>query len=119
MRDPRLKVMPLEEARILARVLKALAHPLRLQILRALEYGDSCLCDLHPFFRLNQSNLCRHIGILKQVGIVTERRAGPRVILHLATPGILKALPCAATVADADLARRLTASRAGTRTGTA
>lgn len=112
-----MKLLPVEEARTLARVLKALSHPLRLQILRALEHGDSCLCDLHPFFRLNQSNLCRHVALLKQVGIVTERRAGSRVILHLATPGILKTVPCAAAVADADLARRMTASRAAPRPG--
>ena len=77
-----------------------------------LQQGDACLCDMRPFFRLNQSNLCRHIHVLKQAGMVTERRAGPKVILHLAEPGMLKAFPLAADVAEADLTRRAASRRA-------
>lgn len=94
--------LPLQEAKARARVLKALAHPLRLQIIQALQNGESCLCELEPFFKLNRSNLSRHLAILKQVGIVSERRAGPRVMLKLATPCILRAFDCAMEVVRAD-----------------
>lgn len=100
------QLLAVEEARSLARVLKALGHPLRVQILRVLQQGDTCLCEMHPFFRLNRSNLCRHVGLLRQAGILTERRAGSRVILHLAMPGILKAVDAAREVARAEAASR-------------
>jgi ArsR family transcriptional regulator len=90
--------LPAEDADARARVLKALAHPLRLQIVHTLQHGETCLCELEPFFKRNPSNLCRHLNQLKQAGIVSEYRAGPRVMLRLATPCILKAFDCAMEV---------------------
>ena len=95
-----------DEARARARVLKALGHPLRLQVVDALHQQDLCLCDLHPQFKVRQPTLSRHLAVLKQAGILTERRAGSRIILHLATPCIVRAFDCAMEVAQADHARR-------------
>lgn len=95
-----------EEAAARARVLKALAHPLRLQVVYALQQGEACMSELEPFLRRNQSNLSRHVSQLKQAGIVAERRAGPRVMLRLATPCILKAFDCAMEVVQSDHKRR-------------
>ena len=105
--------MPPEEAKARARVLKALGHPLRLQVVEALYRQDLCLCELHPMFNVRQPTLSRHLAVLKQAGILTERRAGPRVILHLATPCIVRAFDCALEVVQADHVRR---SRALKRT---
>lgn len=106
-------MMPTDEAEARARVLKALAHPLRLQVVHALQYGETCLCELEPFFKRNPSNLCRHLNQLKQAGIVSEYRAGPRVMLRLATPCILKAFDCAMEVVrSAHLRRARVLSRA-------
>lgn len=98
--------LTLDDAKARARVMKALGHPLRLQILDALQRGDLCLCELHPLFKVRQPTLSRHLSVLKQAGLVTERRAGPRVILHLATPCILRAFDCAMEVVQADHRRR-------------
>ncbi|HMP75002.1 MAG TPA: metalloregulator ArsR/SmtB family transcription factor [Kiritimatiellia bacterium] len=98
--------LPNEEALARARVLKALAHPLRLQVVYALQHGETCICELEPFFQRNQSNLSRHVNQLKQAGLVAERRAGPRVMLRLATPCILRAFDCAMEVVKAEHQRR-------------
>ena len=96
----------LEQAQARARVMKALGHPVRMQIVDALGQGDLCLCELHPLFKIRQPTLSRHLAVLKQAGLVTERRAGPRIILHLATPCILRAFDCAMEVVQADHTRR-------------
>lgn len=87
--------LTLEDAQARARVMKALGHSARVQILDLLHQHDLCLCDLHPLFKMRQPTLSRHLSVLKQAGLITERRAGPRLILHLATPCILRALDCA------------------------
>ena len=87
--------LTLNDAQARARVMKALGHSARVQILDLLDQQDLCLCDLHPLFKMRQPTLSRHLSVLKQAGLITERRAGPRLILHLATPCILRALDCA------------------------
>ena len=106
--------MTREQALGRARVMKALGHPLRVMIVDALHRGDLCLCDLHPLFKVRQPTLSRHLAVLKQSGLITERRAGPRIILHLATPCILRAFDCAMEVVEADHRRRSRAITDGT-----
>ncbi len=60
----------------LADILKALADPNRLRILRLLEDQTLCVCDLEDVLGLNQSNLSRHLAKLKQAGLVAGRKAG-------------------------------------------
>ncbi len=98
--------MAWDDARARARVMKALGHPLRLLIVDALHKQDLCLCELRPMFKVQQPTMSRHLAVLKQAGLVTERRDGPRVILHLATPCILRAFDCAMQVVQADFSRR-------------
>lgn len=87
--------LTLDDAQARARVMKALGHSARVQILDLLNQHDLCLCELQPLFKMRQPTLTRHLAVLKQAGLITERRAGPRLILHLATPCILRALDCA------------------------
>ena len=83
-----------EQAKARAEILKALAHPTRLLIVEALSRGDYCVNDLRHLAATCLPTLSRHLDGLKRVGIVVERRAGPKVIHHLACPCILKALDC-------------------------
>ena len=82
------------QAKARADVLKALAHPTRVLILDALSREDHCVNDLRRLAATSLPTLSRHLDKLKKVGIVTERRAGKRVIHHLATPCMLQALGC-------------------------
>ncbi len=106
----RLRLTP-EDVQARAKVLKALGHPTRLQILDLLDQGDRCLCEFNPLFKIRQPTLSRHLAVLKQAGIITERRAGSRLILHLATPCILRAFACAVEVVQVDQTRRAQAIR--------
>lgn len=98
--------MKYEEAKIKSAIIKALAHPVRLIIVEELRNGEKCLCEFIPKFRLDQSTLSRHISQLKKFGIVSEKKKGVRVFLHLATPCILQIFDCVLNVAKSDLKRR-------------
>ncbi|MBK9128449.1 MAG: winged helix-turn-helix transcriptional regulator [Phycisphaerales bacterium] len=61
-----------------ARVAKALSHPSRLLILDAIEGGEKCVCELTDLVGADQSTVSKHLAILKQAGIITDRKEGPK-----------------------------------------
>jgi len=98
--------MNYQQAKIRAEILKALAHPVRVLIVDALTDGDRCVCELNALVDIDQSNISRHLAVLKRAGIVSERRDGMRVFHHLDTPCILKAFECAVEVVNTSAKRR-------------
>ncbi|WP_328449978.1 metalloregulator ArsR/SmtB family transcription factor [Streptomyces sp. NBC_00386] len=78
---PPLEVDPLprERAEALARNLKGIADPTRLQILSVLlaaPEGEACVCDLTPLLGLAQSTVSQHMKILVDAGLVSRRKRG-------------------------------------------
>jgi ArsR family transcriptional regulator len=94
--------MKREDAVARAKILKALANPTRLMMVEELSKGDRCVTDLRFLARVDPSVISRHLAQLKQTGIVTEKRAGLRVIHHLECPCILQALDCTVGVMQSD-----------------
>jgi ArsR family transcriptional regulator, arsenate/arsenite/antimonite-responsive transcriptional repressor len=72
------KPRELYEAR--AKVAKALAHPSRLIILDALAEKEMCVCELTDLVGADQSTVSKHLAVLKNAGIVADRRNG--VMIH-------------------------------------
>jgi ArsR family transcriptional regulator len=69
-----------EQARAL---LKALADPLRLQVIEALGGGERCVCDLASQLELGQSKLSFHLKVLKQAGLLADRQEGRWIYYRL------------------------------------
>ena len=59
-----------------AHLFHALSDPTRLGILAMLRDGEQCVCDLQAAFDAAQSRLSYHLKVLKDAGLVTDRRAG-------------------------------------------
>ncbi len=55
---------------------KALSDETRLRILKLLEEGELCVCDLTAALEMTQPNISFHLGILKEAGLVKDRRNG-------------------------------------------
>ena len=55
---------------------KALAHPSRLLILDALQQRETCVCELTELVGADQSTVSKHLAILKQAGLVEDRKKG-------------------------------------------
>jgi ArsR family transcriptional regulator, arsenate/arsenite/antimonite-responsive transcriptional repressor len=63
----------------LARMLKALADPVRLRLVSmvaAHESGEACVCDLTAPLGLTQPTVSHHLKILVEAGIFTRRKRG-------------------------------------------
>jgi DNA-binding transcriptional ArsR family regulator len=69
--------------RIQARMVKALAHPTRLQMLALLRDGERCACEFGPLLDLGQANVSQHLAVLRKAHLVDTRRDGVRVMYSL------------------------------------
>lgn len=65
-------------------IFKALAHQTRLQILCLLLEGEVCVCKIMVILNLPQSTASRHLAILKNAGLVQDRRDGTWIHYSLA-----------------------------------
>lgn len=54
----------------------ALSDPTRLSILERLRFGERCVCDMTDALETGQSRLSFHLKVLKDAGLVTDRREG-------------------------------------------
>jgi ArsR family transcriptional regulator len=64
---------------LLALRIKALAHPARLAIVRALMARDTCCCgEIVSVLPLAQSTVSQHLKILRKAGLIKGEIAGPR-----------------------------------------
>lgn len=75
----------MEEAEDLAALLKALAHPVRLQIVDVLHRlsGQVCVCDLEAHFDLAQPTISHHLKVLRQAGIIESEQRGVWIYYHV------------------------------------
>ena len=67
------------QAADLARILKALADPIRLQIVSivaAHENSEACVCELTEHLGLSQPNISYHLKLLVDAGIFTRGKRG-------------------------------------------
>jgi arsenate reductase/ArsR family transcriptional regulator len=67
-------------------VLKAAGDPTRTRILKLLEGGGLCVCQVQAVLRLAPSTVSRHLAVLKHAGLVEDRRDG-KWIEYALTPG--------------------------------
>ncbi len=75
-----------EDAVALAVRLKALADPVRLQLVAQLlgsENWEACTCDMAPAVGLTDGTVSHHLKQLLQTGLVTKRRDGMNVYYRL------------------------------------
>lgn len=67
-----------------ARIMKALAHPARLQIVDWLAAeGERCVCELTELVGSDMSTVSRHLTQLKQAGIIADDKRGQMVFYRL------------------------------------
>ncbi len=67
-------------------ILKATADPTRLRLLNLLRLGNICVCDLQAVLQISQSNVSRHLAVLRHAGLVMDSRKGARIVNTLLPP---------------------------------
>src|SRR5918911_2446834 len=71
-----------------ARLFHALSDETRLAILEMLRGGERCVCELQDELGAAQSRLSFHLRVLKDAGLVADRREG-RWSYYRITPDVL------------------------------
>ena len=66
----------LPQATQAARWFHALSDETRVEVVRLLSHGERCVCELQDALRAAQSRLSFHLKVLKDAGLVTDRREG-------------------------------------------
>ena len=66
------------EAEALAATLKAIAHPVRLQMVELLSRmgGEVCVCDIEAQFDLSQPTISHHLKVLRQAMLIDCEQRG-------------------------------------------
>ena len=54
----------------------ALSHPVRLAILDILRDGEQCVCHIEAMLGLRQAYISQHLIVLRDAGLVEDRRDG-------------------------------------------
>lgn len=66
------------------RVMKALADPSRVKIVKMLEKREMCVCELRAALNLAQPTVSKHLKILEDAGLVSSMKEGMWVNYSLA-----------------------------------
>lgn len=59
-----------------AEILKAISHSVRLAIIDFLKDGEKSVNDIAKWVGGSQSNISKHLSVLKRIGIVGDRKEG-------------------------------------------
>ena len=75
-----------------AQLFKALMHPTRLAILEELRGGEQCVCHMEAMFGLRQAYISQHLMVLRDAGLVTDRRDGWNIYYQVSKPEIFQVI---------------------------
>ena len=85
--------------RELSTVAQALSDPTRLRILKLLAQRDLCVCELVYLLPATQSRVSQNLAILKNAGLVSDRREGRWVFYALNRQAVERTLADVAALA--------------------
>ena len=77
-----------------AKILKALGHPTRLYIVEELARGEQCVCQFVEVIDADFSTVSKHLSVLKEAGVVQDRKEGQKVIYSLKVPCVIDFIGC-------------------------
>jgi len=91
----KIKDLSQEQLEIATSMLKAIAHPKRLAILKFLDQGKQLtVTEIHNLVKLEQSTTSHHLGILKDKGVLASRRVGKNTYYFLKHDNLSQIVEC-------------------------
>jgi DNA-binding transcriptional ArsR family regulator len=67
-------------------LLRAIAHPVRIMVLRELTEGVKCVSDLEEFLEISQPNVSQHLSLLRKHGVIDYYMDGRLRCYYLVEP---------------------------------
>lgn len=89
-----------EEIHLETRIFKALADPNRLKIVKLLKEGELCGCELTIALSNSQSTVSHHLSVLKNAGLIRERKEGKWSYFRLSEGAVIEILNQAKLLTD-------------------
>jgi len=77
-----------------AEVLKAIAHPIRLQIVELLQAKEMCVGDIAAALGGKQAITSQQLNMMKAKGVLSCRRDGAKVYYRIENRNVIKLLDC-------------------------
>ena len=71
---------------------KAISHSARLSILEELRKGEHCVCHLETMLGSRQSYVSQHLAVLREAGLITDRRDGWNVYYRVTNDQVFEIL---------------------------
>ena len=90
--------MPREIANFKAEFFKALAHPIRIQILDRLRDGEKGVNELSEALQIEPANVSQQLAILRVRNIVIRRKSGSNVYYSVSDRTLFKLLDVAKNI---------------------
>jgi ArsR family transcriptional regulator len=73
-------------------MLRVLAHPTRLAILRELAHAPKCVTDIQDLLEVAQANVSQHLGALRRNRIVDYHECGKLRCYYISRPHLVRHL---------------------------
>ncbi len=86
--------MDITVAEHVAEVLKAVAHPVRLQVIEQLEHEERCVGQLMEALGVQQAVLSQQLRIMRDRGVLGTRREGTKVFYRIENLNVINLLHC-------------------------
>src|SRR4030066_479956 len=99
-------LIPFEEAEIRSKIIKAMAHPVRLMMIEMLKTGEHSFSELFDLFKLDKSTVSKHLLVLKEAGILSSRKEGIDMIYRLDVPCIFDFFGCVTAVIESNVKKQ-------------
>ncbi|OGP74936.1 MAG: transcriptional regulator [Deltaproteobacteria bacterium RBG_16_49_23] len=96
------------EAEIRAKIIKAMAHPVRLMVIEFLKNGDRSFSKIFDLFQLDKSTVSKHLLVLKEAGIVSSKKDGADMIYKLVVPCVIDFFSCVTAVIESNVKKQQT-----------
>jgi ArsR family transcriptional regulator len=75
-------------------VLKAVAHPVRLQIIEVLKNREMCVGDIVQALGAKQAITSQQLNMMRDKGVLSCRRDGAKVYYRIENKNVIKLLNC-------------------------
>ena len=90
-----------------AKIFKALGHPSRLTMVTALRENEKCVCELQQIVGCDMSTISKHLGVLKEAGVVSTEKKGTSVYYKLTLSCLDRFLTCTGKIVEASAIKQI------------
>ena len=95
------------EAELRVKIIKAMAHPVRLMVIEFLRGEEHPFSEIFHLFQLDKSTISKHLLVLKEAGIVSSKKTGTEMIYKLEVPCVADFFTCATVVIESNVKKQL------------